>query len=94
MCIIGNDVVSLFPSLDSKDIGKIVREEVMRSSIEIDRFSTRLGLRYISMNEYTSDLEEIRKLLPIRVVKCKWVNSKEALEGHRTCSRDRHTGDF
>jgi hypothetical protein len=62
-----------------------VREEVKRSSIEIDGFNTRLGLRYIAINEYyTSDLEEIRKLLPARVVKptmkCKWVSSKEILE--------------
>jgi hypothetical protein len=57
LCILGNDVVSLFPSLDRKDTGKIVREEVIRSSIEIEGFNTRLGLRYISMNkEYTGDL--------------------------------------
>ena len=45
VCILGNDVVSLFPSLDSKDTGKIVREEVQRSSIEIDGFNEKLGLK-------------------------------------------------
>ena len=89
LCIIGNNVISLFPSLDSVNTGKIVREEVRRSTIEIDGFNHRLGLRYIAMNEeYTSDLEDLRRLLPTRMtkpgtkptMKCKWVNSKEVLE--------------
>ena len=49
--IIGNDVISLFPSLDSITTGRIVRGEVARSTIEIEGFNTRLGLRYIAMNE-------------------------------------------
>ena len=61
LCIIGKDVISLFPSLDSITTGKIVREEVERSSINIEGFNIRLGLRYICMNEsYTSDLEPLR----------------------------------
>ena len=36
LCIIGNNVVSLFPSLDSVDTGRIVREEVTRSTMEIE----------------------------------------------------------
>ena len=88
LCVIGNDVISLFPSLDSITTGKIVREEVQRSTIKIEGFSTRMGLRYLSMNEsYTSDLEPLRGLLPTRLtkpgvqptMKCKWVNSKEIL---------------
>ena len=89
LCIIGNDVISLFPSLDSITTGKIVREEVARSTIEIEGFNTRLGLRYIAMNEeYTSDLGPLRRLLPTRMtkpgvkptMKCKWVNNKEVLD--------------
>jgi hypothetical protein len=89
LCIIGNDVISLFPSLDSVNTGRIVREEVARSTMEIDGFSTKLGLRYIAMNEeYTSDLDKIRKLMPRRLtkpgvkptMKCKWVNNKEVLD--------------
>ena len=89
LCIIGNDVISLFPSQDSVNTGRIVREEVARSTIEIDGFSTKLGLRYIAMNEeYTSDLDKIRKLMPRRLtkpgvkptMKCKWVNNKEVLD--------------
>ena len=89
MCIIGNDVVSLFPSLDSINTGKIVRGEVARSSMTIEGFNTRLGLRYIAMNEeYTSDLQHLRRLMPTRLtkpgiqptMKSKWVNNKEILE--------------
>ena len=88
LCIIGNDVVSLFPSLDSINTGKIVREEVTRSTIEIEGFNTRLGLKYIAMNEeYTSDLGPLRRLMPTRLtkpgiqptMKSKWVNNKEIL---------------
>ena len=50
LCIIGNDVISLFPSLDSVTTGKIVRNEVKNSTIEIKGFNLRLGLRYIAMN--------------------------------------------
>ena len=56
LCIIGNDVVSLFPSLDSLDTGKIVREEVARSTMSMDGFNMKLGVKYIVMNkEYTSN---------------------------------------
>ena len=47
LCIIGNDVVSLFPSLDSINRGKIVWGEVARSTKEIG-FNTKLGLKYIA----------------------------------------------
>ena len=45
LCIIGNDVVSIFPSLDSENTGKIVRQEVARSTMNIDGFNTRLGVK-------------------------------------------------
>ena len=85
---IGNDVISLFPSLDSVNTVRIVREEVENSSIEIDGFNEKLGLKYIAMNEeYTGDLRPLRKLLPTRMtkpgikptMKSKWVNNKEIL---------------
>ena len=72
----------------SVDTGRIVREEVTRSTMDIDGFSARLGVKYIAMNEeYTSNIEEVRALLPVRVtkpgvkptMKSKWVNSKEEL---------------
>ena len=68
--VIGNDVISLFPSLDSVNTGKIVREEVEKSTIKIDGFNERLGLRYIVTNrEYRGDLEPIEELLPTRFTK-------------------------
>ena len=88
MCVIGNDVISLFPSLDSVNTGRIVREEVENSTMRFDGFNIRLGLKYIAMNEeYTGNLEQIRSLLPVRetkpgtkpTMKSKWVNSKEIL---------------
>ena len=88
MCIIGNDVVSLFPNMDSVTTGKIVREEVENSTMKIEGFNVKMGLIYIAMNEeYTGDLEPIRDLLPVRVtkpavkprMKSKWVNHKEIL---------------
>ena len=54
----------------------------------IDGFNVKLGLKYIAINEeYTGELEPLRKLLQRRVtkhgvkttMKSKWVNSKEIL---------------
>ena len=36
LSVIGNDVICLFPSLDSVNTGKIVREEVEKSTIKIE----------------------------------------------------------
>ena len=89
LCIIGNDVVSLFPSLESEATGRIVREEVSRSTMNVDGFNVKLGLKYISMNEkLTSDLGPLRTMLPWRLtkpgiqptMKSKWVNHKEILD--------------
>ena len=88
MSVIGNDVVCLFPSLDSVNTGKIVRAEVENSTMEIDGFNVKLGLKYIAMIEdYTEELEPLRKLMPRRVtqpgvkptLKSRWVNSKAIL---------------
>ena len=74
--------------MNSETTWKIVRGEVSRSTMIIEGFSTRLGLKYIAMNEdYTSDMDPLRKLIPTRVtkpgvkptMKCKWVNYKEVL---------------
>ena len=45
LCILGNDVVSLFPSLESASTGKIVREEVARSTMNVDGFNVKLRLK-------------------------------------------------
>ena len=70
MSVIGNDVVCLFPSLDSANTGRIVHEEVENSTMVIDGFNVKLGLKYIAINEeYTGELEPLRKLLQRRVTK-------------------------
>ena len=94
LCIIGNYVVSLFSILDSETTGKIVREEVSNTTMSIEGFNYKLGTKYIAMNEeYTSNLEELRGLLPYRMtkpgekptMKSKWVNHKEILEDEDWC---------
>ena len=62
--------------------------KVENSTIVIEGFNVRLGLKYIAMTEeYTGELEPLRKLLQRRLtkpvvkptMKSKWVNSKEIL---------------
>ena len=61
---------SLFPSLESESTGKIVREEVTRSTMNVEGFNEKLGLKYIAMNEkLTSNLGPLRKMLPWRLTK-------------------------
>ena len=62
--LIRNDVKALFPNIKSESTGKIVREEVERSPLEIEGFDYKYGLRYISMNKrYTGNLGPISHLL-------------------------------
>ena len=83
--LIGNDVKALFPNIKSQSTGKIVREEVERSPLEIEGFDYKYGLRYISMNrKYTGNLGPLSHLLPWKKknpgvtagMKSKFVNSK------------------
>ena len=67
VCIIGNDVVALFPSIKSESTGKIVRKRVEDSPLDFDGFEFKHGLRYIVINRrYTSDLKELWGVLPYR----------------------------
>ena len=67
VCLLGNDVVALFPSIKSKNTGKIVRKRVIMSSIKFEGFDWRLGARYVVMNKHlTSDLHELWGVLPFR----------------------------
>ena len=85
ICLIGLDVVALFPSMQSKTTGKIIRQYVRDSPLKIEGFDWREGARYIVINKkYTGDLECIWKVLPWRRkvkgtapgIKAKELNSK------------------
>ena len=67
MCLLGLDVVALFPSMKSKNTGIIIRRQIQKSPLKIRGFDWRQGTRYIVMNkQYTGDLSRIWKLLPYR----------------------------
>ena len=67
LCLIGNDVKALFPSIKSKNTGRIIREAVEKTTMEFEGFDQQKALAYIVMNrELTSDLEELEHLLPTR----------------------------
>ena len=87
--LIGNDVKALFPNIKSEATGRVVREEVERSPLEIEGFNYEYGLRYISMNKkYTGNLGPIAHLLPWKRktpgvapgMKSKFMNSKKEEE--------------
>ena len=62
-CVLGNDVVALFPSIKSRNTGLIVRKRIEK----IEGFSYKRGARYVMMNrKYTSDLHELWGVLPYR----------------------------
>ena len=67
VCLLGNDVVVLFPSIKSKNTGKIVRRRVILSPLQFEGFNWKQGARYIVMNRHlTSDLHELWGVLPYR----------------------------
>ena len=60
MTLEGYDAVQLFPSLESSQIGRVIREEVKRSNLNVKAFSWKQAAKYIAMNrEYTGELDEI-----------------------------------
>ena len=84
--LLGLDVVALFPSMQSRNTGKIIRQYVLQSPLKIDGFDWREGARYIVINkEYTGDLKCIWNVLPWRRetngtapgMKAKELNSKK-----------------
>ena len=86
ICLLGLDVVALFPSMSSETTGKIIRKHVLLSPIKIEGFDWRQGARYVLVNKrYTSDLACLWGILPFRRkdkgtapgMKSKDINSKE-----------------
>ena len=69
MILVGCDVEALYPSLDLKECGKIVEEEVMRTSIQWEDLDYLEGTRLIALNrsaEYCRTHKKLRGILPVR----------------------------
>ena len=67
MCLIGNDVVALYPSITANTTGKIVRKAIMESKIEFEGFDMDMGRAYIVINrDIVEDIEELEDILPER----------------------------
>ena len=86
ICLLGLDVVALFPSMQSVTTGRIVRQHVLRSPLKIEGFDWRQGARYIVVNRrYTGDLKCLWNILPwkrktggtVPGMKSKELNSKK-----------------
>ena len=86
ICLLGLDVVALFPSMSAETTGKIIRKQIHKSPIKIGGFDWRQGARYVVINKkYTSDLQCLWGVLPYRRkvngtapgMRAKDINSKE-----------------
>ena len=49
MCIIGSDVVSLFPSLKNVETGRLARYALLDTEVEFENFDYLMGLRYLKI---------------------------------------------
>ena len=83
MTLEGYDVVGLFPSLESQNTGRIIRNAVLKSDLEVMGFSWQQAARYIALNrQYTDQLGPLEHLLPVtrsggtKTMKNRGVNSK------------------
>ena len=47
LSLLGNDVVSLFLNMDSRTTGRLVKEEVSNSTINIEGFNYKMGTKYV-----------------------------------------------
>ena len=66
-CLLGLDVVALFPSMSSETTGLIIRKHVLKSPIKNEGFDWRQGARYIVLNrKYTGSLKNLWSILPWR----------------------------
>ena len=67
MCLLGLDVVALFPSMSAKKTGEIVRRRIMKSKMRFTGFDWRRGAAYIVINKHlTSSIGSLWKILPYR----------------------------
>ena len=67
MCLLGLDVVALFPSMSAKRTGEIVRKRLMKSKMTFSGFDWKRGATYIVINKHlTSNIGSLWKILPYR----------------------------
>ena len=67
MCLLGLDVVALFPSMSAKKTGEVVRQRLLKSKMKFSGFDWRRGAVYIVMNKnLTGNLGPLWKILPYR----------------------------
>ena len=68
MALVGMDVVSLLPSLMSKNTSEIVRKKVTETKMKIEGFDWKRAMIYVKMNrKYVGEIKkELKKFLPIR----------------------------
>ena len=67
MCLLGLDVVALFPSMSSRKTGEIVRKRLMKSKLSFSGFDWRRGAAYVVINKHlTSNIGSLWKVLPYR----------------------------
>ena len=67
MCILGLDVVGLFPAMKSKNSGAILRRQSAKGPLKVKGFKWKHGARYIRIHKHlTGDLGKVAKYLPWR----------------------------
>ena len=68
MTLIGCDVESLYPSLEIKECGEIVAEEVLRSTIIWEDLDYLEGARMIALSRSAAYCRnhELKRVLPVR----------------------------
>ena len=60
-------MATLFPSMQSKTTGEIIREHTIRSPIQMEGYDWRQGARYLVLNrKYTGSLKTLWGVLPWR----------------------------
>ena len=65
MCILGLDVVGLFPAMKSKNSGMILRRQAVKNPLKVKGFKWKHGARYIRLHKHlTGDLGKVAKFLP------------------------------
>ena len=64
MCLLGLDVVGLFPAMKEKNSGRILREQSVKNPMIVKVFKWKEGAMYIRVHKHlTGDLRKVAKFL-------------------------------